>query len=38
LTRKHRYEGMFHSFFTFLGVLPAAAELRDEIAAFLRAS
>jgi acetyl esterase len=37
-TRKHRYEGMFHSFFTFLGVLPAATELRDEIAAFLRAS
>jgi acetyl esterase len=38
LTRKHRYDGMFHSFFTFLGVLPAATELRDEIAAFLRAS
>jgi acetyl esterase len=37
-TVKHRYEGMFHSFFTFLGVLPAATELRDEIAAFLRAS
>ncbi len=33
---KHRYLGMFHSFFTFLGVLPAATELRDEIAAFLR--
>jgi len=38
VTRKHRYDGMFHSFFTFLGVLPAATELRDEIAAFLRAS
>ena len=35
-TLKHRYDGMFHSFFTFLGVLPAATELRDEIAAFLR--
>jgi acetyl esterase len=34
---KHRYDGMFHSFFTFLGVLPAATELRDEIAVFLRA-
>ncbi|HEX4016382.1 MAG TPA: alpha/beta hydrolase [Frankiaceae bacterium] len=34
---KHRYEGMFHSFLTFLGVLPAATELRDEIAAFLHA-
>jgi acetyl esterase len=33
---KHRYDGMFHSFFTFLGILPAATELRDEIAAFLR--
>jgi acetyl esterase len=33
---KHRYDGMFHSFFSFMGVLPAATELRDEIAAFLR--
>jgi acetyl esterase len=35
-TIKHRYDGMFHSFFTFMGVLPAASALRDEIAAFLR--
>ncbi len=34
---KHRYDGMFHSFFSFMGVLPAATGLRDEIAAFLRA-
>ena len=33
---KHRYDGMFHSFFSFMGVLPAATELRDEVAAFLR--
>ncbi len=35
-TVKHRYDGMFHSFFSFIGVLPAATALRDEIAAFLR--
>jgi acetyl esterase len=34
---KHRYDGMFHSFWSFIGVLPAATALRDEIAAFLRA-
>jgi acetyl esterase len=36
-TVKHRYDGMFHSFFSFMGVLPAATALRDEIASFLRA-
>jgi acetyl esterase len=35
---KHRYDGMFHSFFSFMGVLPAATELRDEVAAFLHSS
>ena len=35
---KHRYDGMFHSFFSFMGVVPAATELRDEIASFLRGS
>jgi acetyl esterase len=32
---KHRYEGMFHSFWSFMGILPAATDLRDEVAAFL---
>jgi hypothetical protein len=27
---------MFHSFFTFLTVFPAAQQLRDEIGTFLR--
>jgi acetyl esterase len=35
---KHRYDGMFHSFFSFIGGLPAATELRDEVAAFLHSS
>ena len=35
---KHRYDGMFHSFWSFLGILPAATELRDEVAAFLYSS
>jgi acetyl esterase len=33
---KQRYDGMFHSFFSFMGVLPAATELRDQVASFLR--
>jgi acetyl esterase len=33
---KRRFDGMFHSFFSFMGVLPSATELRDDIAAFLR--
>ena len=35
-TTKRRFDGMFHSFFTFLTVFPAAQQLRDEIGAFLR--
>lgn len=34
--RLRRYPGMIHSFFSFLGVLDEAAELRDELAAELR--
>jgi acetyl esterase len=34
--RVHRYEGMFHSFFSFLAVLDEARQLRDEIASELR--
>jgi acetyl esterase len=32
---KHRYDGMFHSFWSFMGILPAATDLMDEVAAFL---
>ena len=35
-TTKRRFDGMFHSFFTFLDRLPVSATLRDEIGAFLR--
>jgi acetyl esterase len=35
-TTKRRFDGMFHSFFTFLIVFPAAQQLRDEIGAFIR--
>ena len=35
---KHRYDGMFHSFWSFMGILPAATELRDEVASFLYSS
>jgi acetyl esterase len=34
--RLHRYDGMFHSFLSFLAVLDEARQLRDEIAAELR--
>ncbi len=35
-TVARRYPGMIHSFFTLLTVFPAAQELRDDIAGFLR--